>query len=231
MKRKKYDWNIMLLVLLMAAGASGLWGCAQGGEVLGGADSGDMEEKFPETAEMSEAKTWERQSALLREKRRQAAIQENKVIFGSLEIVLPESAEADLREGREGDAGVEMELPGLEPEDALLPPFIRLECYETECEEELSLAAALLEEYQEEEMATLLKLESEEDYSFQLKTEDWQCLIQVRESEAYLLWEIRAEEEFSISSLVDEQRVRWTDTGEAIWYEKSGASCMLAEPE
>lgn len=59
----------MLLVLLMAAGASGLWGCAQGGEVLGGADSGDMEEKFPETAEMSEAKTWERQSALLREKR------------------------------------------------------------------------------------------------------------------------------------------------------------------
>lgn len=25
MKRKKYDWNIMLLVLLMAAGASGLW--------------------------------------------------------------------------------------------------------------------------------------------------------------------------------------------------------------
>ena len=64
MKRKKYDWNIMLLVLLMAAGASGLWGCAQGG-----ADSGDMEDKFPETAEMSEAKTWERQSALLREKR------------------------------------------------------------------------------------------------------------------------------------------------------------------
>ena len=64
-------------------------------------------------------------------------------------------------------------------------------------------------------MATLLKLESEEDYSFQLKTEDWQCLILVREREVYLLWEIRAEEEFSISSLVEEQRVRWTDTGEA----------------
>ena len=172
MKRKKHVWNIRILALLTAAGASGLWGCAHGGEALGGADLGDMEEKLPETAEMSEAKTRESQSALLRKKQQEAAIQEDKVIFGSLEIVLPESAEADLREGREGDAGVEMELPGLEPEDALLPPFIRLECYETECEEELSLAAALLEEYQEEEMATLLKLESEEDYSFQLKTED-----------------------------------------------------------
>lgn len=231
MKRKKYDWNIMLLVLLMAAGASGLWGCAQGGEVLGGADSGDMEEKFPETAEMSEAKTWERQSALLREKRQQAAIQENKVIFGSLEIVLPEGVEADLCEGREGDAGVEMELSGLEPEDALLPPFIRLECYEAEYEEEFSLAEAFLEKYQEEEKVTLLKLEAEEDYSFRLEMEDWQCFVLVRESEVYLLWEIRAEEDFSISSLVEEQRVRWVDTGEAFRYEKSSTSYMLAEPE
>ena len=231
MKRKKHVWNMIMLALLTAAGASGLWGCAHGGEALGGADLGDMEEKLPETAEMSEAKTRESQSALLREKQQEAAIQENKVIFGSLEIVLPEGVEADLCEGREGDAGVEMELSGLEPEDALLPPFIRLECYEAEYEEEFSLAEALLEKYQEEEKVTLLKLEAEEDYSFQLKTEDWQCLILARESEVYLLWEIRAEEEFSISSLVEERRVRWTDTGEAIWYEESGASCMLAEPE
>ncbi|OUQ23903.1 hypothetical protein B5E77_14625 [Lachnoclostridium sp. An131] len=140
--------------------------------------------------------------------------------FGGLKLRLPEGVTAALWEGKgvNPEHGVVLELAGAEPEEYVLPPLVCLEQYRAEYAGELSLAAAILKELQGDELVRRYADEKAGIYTFQLTKESFTCYLLVRGGEAYALWEITSESDYSIGDLLQKGRVCW-DTQENAWKE------------
>lgn len=140
--------------------------------------------------------------------------------FGGLRLRLPERVTAALWEGKgvNPEWGVILELAGAEPEEYVLPPLVCLEQYRVEYAGELSLAAAILKELQGEELVRRYADEKAGIYTFQLTKESFTCYLLVRGGEAYALWEITSESDYSIGDLLQKGRVCW-DTQKNAWKE------------